>query len=262
MSSHIFSNRQVVSRLLWKEFRQIQGLVFFVILLGIIAQIYCWTVAAAGLADYGWFLPEHVATMSPILFAMGCGVTIFTAEHENKTFLFQRLLPISRRQVLGTKIGLMAGMTTLLFLLFWSGALLIQASTSVGLGIYSLQMSANGLLVGEVLVWSLLFSMLEKRPLYAISKVILSCVGSIVLCYGLVSLFRSSPGLDDTRVLWLRGGNLVGTRGKCRSRHQALVPWTRGFANETLAVRAVIKWSAFLPASLVDWTQSAVDTTT
>ena len=206
MSSQVFSNRQIVSRLLWKEFRQIQWLLLFVILLGCAAEMLCVLMLAADIRRSGWIAPEIVATVIPILFAVGCGATIFTCEHDNRTFLFQRLLPASRWQILGTKFGLMIGGTIFLFLFFGTAAILMQEFRPPDEVFQPPSMSINGLFVCEMLIWSLFFSMVERRPLYAISKAALCGLGVVVLSGSVVVGLGIPIAWEDEAIFMLRSG--------------------------------------------------------
>ena len=193
MSSPVITDRQVVSRLLWKEFRQVRWLTLFVLCLGILAQGVCFfTLTPDGMGTSQSLPFSHVATLVAALFAIGCGATLFAGEHDNHTFLFQRILPASRRQVLGTKAGLMAGLTASLFLLFWLGALVFQGIAGGTDGFY-FQSMLSGLFVCEMLVWSLYFSTVEKRPAYSICKALLGEMSVVILVNALVMVCIANP---------------------------------------------------------------------
>ena len=176
MSNHILSNRQIVSRLLWKEFRQVRWFALLLVLLGLMAHGYYFFLASESPAFR--YPLAHIATLVPILFAIGCGATIFSNEHENRTFLFQRMLPASRRQILGTKIAVAAGGTLVLFLSFWSVNFFYYQLLDVYIDAQD-GVALSSLIVLETLLWSLFFSLVEKRPLHAIAWAVLASLATV-----------------------------------------------------------------------------------
>ena len=177
MSDHIFSDRQVISRLLWKEFRQVRTFALLLLISGIAAQCYYVAGAVNGAKPAILSSLIFVATLVPILFAIGCGVTVFSNEHENKTFLFQRTLPTSRFQVLATKIGLVAVGTGLLFFINWSGVQFYQWRQGDSILTLDWAPMISALTVTELFVWSVFFSADNKRPIHVIGWTIFAGVG-------------------------------------------------------------------------------------
>ena len=205
MSSWSVTPRQTISRLLWKEFRQVRWFALLVVLCGCFAQAYGVVGASlVGASDSRLEIWSHPAvlipTLIPMLFAIGCGATIFSNEHDSETFLFQRLLPVSGRQILGVKLGLAIGLTALLFFVLWVSSVLLYSNWEWLARSLLFVIPLSGLVVSEMLVWSLFFSVIEKRPLFAIGKAIACGVLSVFLCNALSTLLLS-PDVQESSVI-------------------------------------------------------------
>ena len=209
MSSPIISDRQVISRLLWKEFRQVRWLALFVLCLGILAHAFSFTMTFDEMSSELSLPYSHVATLVAALFAIGCGATLFAGEHDNHTYLFQRMLPASRWQILGTKMGLMVGLTAALFTLFWLVALADQWMVGNGVDFY-FQTILSALFVSEMLMWSVFFSVVDKRPAYAICKAVLGETFVLVSANAFVMTFVGNPLAQEYWAAAIRGIVLVG----------------------------------------------------
>ena len=186
MSDCLASNRQVFGRLVWKELRQVQAYGFLIGLFAIgIQALTIWACLAQPSVRIDIETMELLATLMPVLMAMGCGGMIFSKEHEDGTFQFQRVLPASCRQVLGAKIGLVAAITGLLFVFCWGGVTLCQIAAlrvggnrvSVGVVPDLFGMAWSGLVVAEMLAWSLLFSASRRSGLLSISFAVIAGAG-------------------------------------------------------------------------------------
>ena len=86
-------------RLVWKEYRLLRSFWVSLAAISVVLQ----------LVDV-WSKDVHidvfiVALAAPVLFALVSGGTLFAAEHEAKTFGFQRWLPVSSRMLLAGKLS-------------------------------------------------------------------------------------------------------------------------------------------------------------
>ena len=174
-------NTTIFWRLVWKEYRQQQALWIAIAVAGLIFQlatlIYC---ALNGVAE----VPNKVFTVAlsvPILYALGCGATLFAGEHELDTFAFQRSLPVAATQVFYAKLCFAVVSALILFPLLW---LVAYAMTSWTLpeANWHLQLWGGGIVATiELLIWAVLGSLILRRVLPA---AIASGVAAVVLSFG------------------------------------------------------------------------------
>ena len=184
-------NTTVFWRLVWKEYRQQQALLIAIALAGFIFQIATLTVCALnGVGE----VPNKVFTVAlsvPILYALGCGATLFAGEHEMGTFSFQQSLPVAAKQVFYAKLCFAVVSALILFPLLW---LVAYAMTSWTLPEpnWHLQLWGGGIVATvELLIWAVLGSLLLRRVLPA---AIASGVAAVVLSFGsfaAISLFSN-----------------------------------------------------------------------
>jgi hypothetical protein len=165
------SSPQSWQRLLWKQWRLIRPSGVVIFLVGAVLELVVYP-----LSDLQSLEPvQTTAVTLAILFAVTAAATSFSAEHEDRTFWFQRALPIRYADLVWTKIGSTIAGTLLLYLLLWACLLLgwrwssphWQSENNV---LYSF---VNGLfLMIEVAIYGTLFSLCETRPMVSLVKAI------------------------------------------------------------------------------------------
>lgn len=161
--------RAQFTRLLWKEYRQVRAFGF--LLMGSGITLFLFAVPA----DPPIGVLPMIAGVLAILFGVASAATGFSNEHENATFLFQRCLPTSMRNVAGAKLGVAIAGSLFIFLtlwalvsvrLVWSGQL---RNSEFNLGI---EFAAGLLTLVEFIVFGTLLSLIERRPLLGLAKAV------------------------------------------------------------------------------------------
>ncbi len=155
--------RTQFARLLWKEYRQVRA--------------FGWLLLGAGLALvlFPLFSPFATARVMAVLFAAAAAATIFSNEHENGTFWFQRALPTTLRDVALAKICVAIVGAIGIFLVLWlSGQLtLVVTGRSWPADASRMDEFGEGLLtIFEFLVFGTLMSLVDRRPLVALAKTV------------------------------------------------------------------------------------------
>ncbi len=183
-------NTDIFWRLVWKEYRQQLALWIAIIFAGFIFQlgvvIFC-VLNGEGVSP----LPDRLFTVAlsvPILYALGCGATLFAGEHESHSFPFQQSLPVSATRVFWAKVSFAVVSALVLFPLLW---LLAFAMTGWVLprAEWHYQLWGGGVVATiEILVWAVFASLLLRRVLPA---AIASGVVAVFVSFG--AMLFSSP---------------------------------------------------------------------
>lgn len=175
-------------RLAWKEYRQQRDLIvaiaiITVVILGIMLA-WSWLENR----DLSPGTAFHVALMMPVFYALGCGATLFAGEHERETFGFLRGLPLRSSAAFWPKFAVSVVSTlaltaalVLLAGLFTRGRYAVEPGDALLLAYYFL-------IMGEVLVWTVLFSQLLKHPAWAIVAGGLAYFAALVAVMAVVSV--------------------------------------------------------------------------
>jgi hypothetical protein len=160
-------NLSIFWRVFWKEYRLQRPLWLVVAALAVLAGLLTF---ACSLHPFFTTVTLHyIALVTPALYALGCGATLFAGEHEAETYEFQRSLPARASSLLIGKVvfavfstAAMLGLMQLLVLLW---APLPPAAPSVPWR--ALAWATIGFYTVEVFVWAVFFSLLTKRVLVA-----------------------------------------------------------------------------------------------
>ena len=158
-------NNPIFWRLVWKEYRLMRNFwIAMAVLTVILELILCVTV---------WNEYDRVpmifftALALPAFYAMGCGATLFSTEHETGTYQFQRALPVSAWRLFLGKIPFGLVSTPLLFLVLWASAWIISGlrfpEADFHAGIWGL----CGIAALEFFLWGVFFSLLCRQPMKA-----------------------------------------------------------------------------------------------
>ncbi len=157
----------IFRRLIWKEFRQQRDLWIAIALFGLLLQaivVFTGHLEASRLVVALY----SIALGVPVLYALGCGATLFAGEHDNDTFDFQRWLPVASTTVFWSKVtfalvsSIVMPVVLVLLATIWSRGAIPTRETSAQLVIGSAVAGA------ELLAWSVLFSLLLKRTLWVV----------------------------------------------------------------------------------------------
>lgn len=164
-------NTIAIQRIAWKEFRQ--QAVFFVALIAIAVPA---GVLLAGLLGNMGSTPETASWPAMILglfcalYAAACGATLYATEKEERTFQILQLLPLNARQLLIGKLSVAAflGFGFCVAMLLGAWWLCGQETSAFSrIGWLKAWFLTFGLGAIEFFAWSLLFSLILKRPLVA-----------------------------------------------------------------------------------------------
>ncbi len=168
------SPRTEFGRLVWREYRQVRT--FGLLLLGCGAALLL-----LGIANDSSPAPLTMfALVMAILFAVASAATAFSNEHENGTFLFQRVLPTSLGNVVAAKIGVAAGGALFIYLTLWM-FILVDSAFSGWLWMSEaspgIEFAQGFLTLVEFLVFGMLLSLVERRPLVGLAKAVAIVLG-------------------------------------------------------------------------------------
>jgi hypothetical protein len=117
-----------------------------------------------------------IAITIPAFYALGCGATMFSAEHETGTFDFQRTLPVSPRRYFFTSVGFgLLSTIAMIVLLLLVAVVLYTAPAWISREplaelpnrLWPAYFGVGGVGVLELFVWGVFFSLILKRPLVA-----------------------------------------------------------------------------------------------
>jgi hypothetical protein len=167
--------KNVTIRLLWKEYRLQRA--FWVCMAGFAGLLFLFAKVFLSRSPVelvaGLF---GIAITIPAFYALGCGATMFSAEHETGTFDFQRTLPVSPRRYFftGVAFGLLSTIA-LIALLLLVAVVLYTAPAWISRAplaelpsrLWPAYFGVGGVGVLELFVWGVFFSLILKRPLVA-----------------------------------------------------------------------------------------------
>jgi hypothetical protein len=167
--------KSMTIRLLWKEYRLQRAFWLCMVLLAlmIIATVRIIMISTPLEMVGGLF---GVAIVIPAFYALGCGATMFSAEHENGTFDFQRVMPVSpwRYFLANVLFGLISTLAMIALLLLvaiviYASPALIYRESLVDMPklLWPAFFKVGGVGVLELFAWGTFFSLILKRPLVA-----------------------------------------------------------------------------------------------
>jgi hypothetical protein len=161
-------------RLIWKEYRLQRAFWICMGGLGILLQLLGAMVRDSASEQLYWLF--GVTLGLPAFFALGCGATMFAGEHEAGTFDFQRGFPVPPRRFFWSNIlfgaastGAMVALLSISAVLFCTVPAWIAHASLAEMpeGIWPTLFGFWGAAGLEFFAWSVLFSLLLKRPLVA-----------------------------------------------------------------------------------------------
>lgn len=147
----------------WKEYRQMRAFWLAMAILTVLLELLVYA-STAGTNTTALFA---VGIGFPAFYALGCGATMFAAERESGTYEFLRSLPASGLTTLLSKAALALVSTPLLFAATWSAAMLISGFRLPDAALHREIWLLWGVGSIELLVWSVLFSLLLEHPMKA-----------------------------------------------------------------------------------------------
>lgn len=159
------ANTSMLRRFLWKEYRMLRGFWLAVGVLAILAQSI--TLLFGMKQD---LVPGYVfvtAWGAAALYAVGCTITLFSAEREEGTHDFLQLLPINWWSMFAGKVLLAIGSAIGLALVLSLTGWLIAGGSWPRATMVREVLSIAGVAIVEATVWGLLFSLLMRQPLLA-----------------------------------------------------------------------------------------------
>ena len=159
-------NTAIFRRLLWKEFRQQWAfwvaMVFLATLLMVLFEVSFTLLSIRPRADSYHLIYIFCLAM---LYALGCGATLFAAEHDTGTYQFMRNLPVGGFSVFLSKIMLAVLATASLVCVLYFPTHLLAGYFYERLEVFTWPVWCLGL--GSALALGSFFSLLVKRPLLA-----------------------------------------------------------------------------------------------
>lgn len=192
------SRLRLTSSLLRKEFKEIGHLTGVILILGL-ATVFL----GAALVPRGAYFFREIAPMLtglakalPVMVLLAGGSALFAIERENRSYVFLRSLPLKPSTIFWAKITVLVFMAFLTCLLAWPMAFLIQGFSERKFDKTMASLPAYLVSMGEILLWSVYFSLRENKVIRAIVK---SIVGFVVVTNGItvISLIDiSNPKMD------------------------------------------------------------------
>ena len=159
-------NSKIFARLLWKEFRQQRA--FWLAMLFLTAFLMVMFEVSLTLFDvnpHKHSIHSGQIFIFVILYALGCGATLFASEHDTGTYAFLRNLPVEGFSVFLAKVTLALFATASLACVLYFPTYFLVGCFYDEVQIIPWHIWCLGL--GLALGWSSLFSLLLKRPLLA-----------------------------------------------------------------------------------------------
>ncbi len=156
-------NGAIIHRLVWKELRLLGPFWAAMAVLTIFLELVAAAVSPRGDLT-ALFM---VAIGLPAFHGLGCGATMFAAEHEAGTYDFLRGLPLKPAELLVGKLAFATISTPLLFLVCWLAAVGLSRGQLPSAGFLHGAWGLWGFAWVELLVWGMLFSLLLKQPMKA-----------------------------------------------------------------------------------------------
>ncbi len=187
-------NTAILRRLAWKEFRILGGFALAVMVLCCVCLlIMAWRMKTTADPASLFFVAMGITAC----YALGCGAVAFAGEREARTDDFQRVLPVSPRQLLLGK--LLHALTSALVLgsvvwaiawlaarWLWRGYAPGTSAAMAGL----LPAVLGGLTTVQMLAWGILFSLYSSSPLRV---VILAFLANTLVSYPIALLCSDVP---------------------------------------------------------------------
>ncbi len=179
-------NGSIIRRVFWKEYRTQRTLWIAMVLLIVVLQLIT-LVATVAIGGEDAVVPLFtLAMVLSALYALGCGATLFAAEHEAGTFEFQRILPVAAWRLFLGKVAFAVLSTIAMLGVGWGAASLLAGwqwpDTKTHVGLWSL----CGVGAFELLAWAVFFSLLSTRPLKA--AILAMTVVSVIVHFVYASL--------------------------------------------------------------------------
>ncbi len=196
-------NGSIIWRVFWKEYRTQRTLWIAMVLLIVVLQLIT-LVATVVLGGEDAVAPLFtLAMVLSALYALGCGATLFAAEHEAGTFEFQRILPVAPWRLFLGKVAFAVLSTIAMLGVCWGAASLLAGwqwpATKTHVGLWSL----CGVGALELLAWAVFFSLLSTRPLKAaiLAIVVVSVIDHFVYAgLGVGVTYRAETYLSPAAV--------------------------------------------------------------
>jgi hypothetical protein len=162
-------NLSILRRVIWKEYRLQRPLWLVVTALAILADLL--TLWCDPNPFYKMITLHYIALITPALYVLGCGATLFAGEHEAETYEFQRSLPVGAMSILVGKVVLVILSAVAMVALMVSFARLLAPLPALPQGTPApwrlLAWATVGFFTVEMFVWAVFFSLLTKRVLVA-----------------------------------------------------------------------------------------------
>lgn len=168
------NSKSITVRLLWKQYRLQRAFWISIGLLGILLQLLGAIVRYSTGEQLYWLF--SVALGIPAFYALGCGATMFAGEHEALTFDFQHGLPVPAKRFFATNFFFGTMSTAALLVVMLISAVLFSSVPAWISHVSPAEMPEKmwptllglwGVSILELFAWSILFSLLLKRPLVA-----------------------------------------------------------------------------------------------
>jgi hypothetical protein len=197
------NSRTIFWRLVWKEFRQFRAFAGALLAAGFVLLLLAILMGKAQNSHEP--TASYIAILFPILFVAGCAATSFSMEHEQNTFLWQRLLPVRLWQICWSKIFHTLVTASTIFVLLCCALLLIGGSRQFQFEGASILF--YGLVTLEFLAWGTLFSLIDRQPLRAVALSIICAMTVLGLSAALSILVhgkKSGLPAGDMAGFWLR----------------------------------------------------------
>lgn len=160
-------NHTAFWRLAWKEYRLQRGF-WLAMLAGVVladlAILGCMHWRLVESTDAFFWAALGIGTF----YAVGCGGTLFAAEHEAETYPFQQALPVPAIRLFAAKIAYAVVSTAAMLVAVWLAAALISGWRLPAPQEHRALWGIWGVGAAEFLAWGVFFSLLSARPLVAV----------------------------------------------------------------------------------------------
>ena len=170
----------IFRRVLWKEYRVQRSL--WIAMFVLTAALQAISLIAGMVLGQGDSQIEPLFGLAlglSAFYALGCGATLFAAEHESGTYEFQRMLPSGPMRIFFGKFVFAVASTAVLIGLTWLLAAVLAGWNWPAARIHAGLWALCGFGAVELLVWGIFFSLSSTRPLKA--AVLAVTVASVIL---------------------------------------------------------------------------------
>jgi hypothetical protein len=158
-------NRTIFGRLMWKEYRLQRSLWIAMAVLALVVMLPAFVFVHQ--KDERLQALYWIAMTVSAFYGLGCGASLFAGERENGTYEFQRLFPVTARQVFCGKTAFAFLSLAALFAATWAFAMVLNAGVLPKAELCGMMWTSLGVFGVELLLWAILFSLLTKRVLVA-----------------------------------------------------------------------------------------------